>query len=230
MTRTRGFTLIELMIVVAIAGVLATLAYSYIRAGSRNATVGQAVSELQMRVDQLQFQALAEQTEHVLVIVDVRGNDASQCGTILSSGCAKVFDLRAPTVGWRLNAFDASSPGANVDTVVDQDLLGVSLKFWLPGSAASLPPPFNAFAATFKTFDPDLTASCPGSRRCIGYRFKANGQVLPEPPDPASPPSSAKNGHAFVLGSDLSGSTPGADQRGVLVATPSGIVRTFDVQ
>ena len=97
MTRSRGFTLIELMLVVALVGILAVIAIPTIRAGRRNATVAAVATGLQFRLEQLQFTALSEQQEHVLVVVDVPGNDAGQCGSIFSSGCGRVFDLRAPT-------------------------------------------------------------------------------------------------------------------------------------
>ena len=66
----------------------------------------------------------------------------------------------------------------------------------------------------FKTFDPTLTAACRGGRLCVAYRFRSSGKVSVEPPDPASPPAATKNGHALVLGSDLSADYGGADQRG----------------
>lgn len=229
MRTDRGFTLIELVIVMAIVGILAALSISWLRAGRRNADVASASYDLQMRIEQLQFVALSEQTEQLLVVVDVPGNDAAQCGTVLSAGCARVFHLRGPTSAWKLQDFDVTSPGANVGAIVDEDRLGAGVRFHLAATSATLPPPFTAFASTFKTFDPDLTATCPGNRRCVAYRFRANGRVSAEPPDPGSPPSATKNGHAFALGSELTGEYRGARQVGVLVAVPSGIVRTFAV-
>ncbi|HEX9402279.1 MAG TPA: prepilin-type N-terminal cleavage/methylation domain-containing protein [Anaeromyxobacter sp.] len=229
MVRHRGFTLIELAIVIAMVGILATLAYASMRAGQRNATANNVAFELQMRIEQLQFAALSEQTEHVLIVADAPGNDFSGCGAILTAGCARAFDVQGPTTTWRLSSFDVDAPGNEVARVVDELRLDRGVKLYLGATTATLPAPFNAFAATFKTFDPDLTAICPGNRRCVAYRFRTNGQVQVEPPDPASPPATAKSGHAFALGTDLTGQTRGAQQIGVLVAVPSGIVRTFDV-
>ena len=84
----------------------------------------------------------------MLVVADVPDNDASLCGTILSSGCARVFDLRSPTASWKLSDFDVDSPGTEVGAVVDEDRLGAGVKFYLPATAATLPVPFNALDAS----------------------------------------------------------------------------------
>ena len=41
--------------------------------------------------------------------------------------------------------------------------------------------------------------------------------------------STANTGHAFALGSELTGNYGGARQIGILVSSPAGIVRTFAV-
>jgi hypothetical protein len=210
-------------------GILAALVIPFLRAGVRNAAVGGAASEVQMRLEQLQFTALAEQRDHVLVIVDVPNNDPSSCGRFLTSACVRLFDLRAPAETWTLAGFDPDSPSDDVDSVVDEVRFGRGIKFYLRATAATLPIPFDGLSATFKTFDPALTATCTGARRCVGYRFLPNGQVAVELPDPTTPPPVRKSGHAIALGTDLSQVTRGAEQHGVLVAVPSGIVRSFAV-
>ena len=229
MRRNRGFTLIEMMIVVAVISILATLAFSWMRAARRNAGVAAISYELEMRVDQLPFVALSEQTDQLLVIADVPNNDAAECGSILSAGCARVFHLRGPAAAWRLQDFDVGAPGANVAAIVDEERLGQGVRFHLAAAGAALPSPFNAFSATFEVFDDDLVADCAGNRKCVAYRFRANGRVAAEPPDPAAPPTALKSGHAIALGSELTGEYRGARQVGVLVALPSGIARTFAV-
>jgi prepilin-type N-terminal cleavage/methylation domain-containing protein len=228
MRRQRGFTLIELMMAVAIFAVLAAIGITWSRASRRNAGVAATTAALQMRIEQLQYQALADQVDHVLVLLDVPNNDATQCGSILSSACARLYQVRNPNPSWKLQDFDVNAPGANVDAIVDDDRLGEGINFYLAGAAATLPVPFTTYSATFKVFDTDLVASCPGSRQCIAFRFKADGTVIPEPKDPSSPPGT-KTGHAFAIGSELTGTTGGARQLGVLVSSPAGVVRPFTV-
>lgn len=229
MRTRRGFTLVELMIVVAVAAILATVAGSYMIAARRNAGVQAASSGLQMRIEQLQYVALSQQTAQVLVIADVPDNDTRNCGSLLSSGCARVFHLRGPGAGWKLNEFDVEHPAANVDAVVDEDRLGQRVRFHLGGKDATLPKPYDAYGERLKVFDDDLLGTCRGSRRCLGFRFLPDGVVSIEFPDPDLASTRAKAGHALALGSELTGEYRGAQQAGLLVVVPSGITRTFPV-
>lgn len=234
MRTSRGFTLIELMIVVAVAGILATVAGSYMAAARRNATVTAAASGIQMRVEQLQYVALSQQTPQLLVVSDVLGNDTNNCGTLFSGGCARVFHLRGPSASWKLVDFDVDRPATQVDAVEDEDRLGTRIKFHLGARGATLPKPFDAYGSTLKVFDDDLVGTCKGTtsggnRKCVAFRFLPDGEVTIEFPDPTSATTAAKNGHAFALGSELTGEYRGAQQAGLLVAVPSGITRTFPV-
>jgi prepilin-type N-terminal cleavage/methylation domain-containing protein len=237
MRKGRGFTLIELAIVLAVVAILAAVTGSYMIASRRNAGVGGAATGVQMRIEQLQYLALSQQTTQLLVVADVPNNDATACGTIRSAACARVFHLRNPGSAWKLNDFDTDHPEINVDAVVDDERLGEGVRFHLPGTGATPPKPFDAYGTKLQVFDPDLLGNCKNGRKCVGYRFLSDGEVSLEYPDPSSASSALKAGSAFALGSELSRSSDGgvtsgyggAQQFGVLVAVPSGITRTFPV-
>ncbi|WP_242395108.1 prepilin-type N-terminal cleavage/methylation domain-containing protein [Anaeromyxobacter oryzisoli] len=236
--RQHGFTMIEIAVVLAIVAILAAAAYPIFRAATRNASVGATATELQMRLEGLPYKAMSDQRDYLFVLADTPNNDASQCGSIADAGCVRVFVLREPDATWTLASFDVSSPG-NGAKVVDEFRLGKGIHFYLPAATATpLPPPFDQIAtllsdgtSSLKTFDSDLTPTCPGARRCLAFRFRPGGAVELEPPDRSAPPSdlAAKNGHAFALGSDMDDQTRGADQRAVLVAVPSGLVKAYGV-
>jgi prepilin-type N-terminal cleavage/methylation domain-containing protein len=237
----RGFTLIEMAIVVAVVAVLAAVGGSYLVASRRNAGVAAAATGVQMRLEQLQYMALSEQTTQVLVVADVPNNSATACGTIRSAACARVFHLRNPNATWKLNDFDVDHAANNVDTVVDEERLGDGVRFHLAGVGAPIPKPFDAYGAQLQVFDPDVVGLCKTSgssdRKCVAFRFLPNGKVSLEYPDPSAASTALKSGTAFALGSELSRAPDGAAtsgyagalQQGVLIAVPSGITRSFPV-
>jgi prepilin-type N-terminal cleavage/methylation domain-containing protein len=241
--RQHGFTMIEIAVVLAIVAILAAAAYPIFRAASRNASVAATATELQMRLEGLPYKAMSDQRDYLFVLADTPNNDAAQCGSLADAGCVRVFVLRNPAATWRLSSFDVSSPGNDLDAqtgaVVDELRLGKGIHFYRPKTPTNfLPPPFDQIAtplpdgtSSLKTFDSELTPTCAGARRCLAFRFRPGGAVELEPPDRSAPPTdlAAKNGHAFALGSDMDDQTRGADQRAVLVAVPSGLVRAYGI-
>ena len=115
MRTSRGLTLLELVIAIAIIAILAAGSYGYSQAGARNASVGAAVFDLSLRAQSIRSLAMASGQEHLLVVADAPANDASGCTTFSTATCAKYFLLRQPTTTWTgatLATFDVAAPGS----------------------------------------------------------------------------------------------------------------------
>src|SRR5512139_1675310 len=102
MRRLRGFTLFEVVVVVAIIAIVAGMAVVGLRAARRNATVGGASFELVLKLEGLRTKALAEQRDHLAVLV---AGDGGACRLLRSEGCVRMFVLAAPTDAWTLEDF-----------------------------------------------------------------------------------------------------------------------------
>jgi prepilin-type N-terminal cleavage/methylation domain-containing protein len=220
MRRQRGFTLLEMMVTVAIIAIVAGVAFVGMRAARRNASVGGASFELVLKLQGLRTKALAEQRDLLAVLV---AGDGGACDLLRSAGCVRMFVLAAPASAWTLEDFSPASPGASLDAdagaVVDQIVLPRGLT--LHGAAAGMAgkPPF----ANVEAWDPELDATC-GSVRCVAFRFAANGEVRGETPDGTV---LRKPGHIVALATDLEGQSGAAERRAVLVSFPSGIVKSY---
>ena len=215
MTSKRAFSLIELMVVVAIIGVATVMTVAGFRAMASNSDLSGAVLELQARLLGLKAKALSEQRDHVLVLVD---GDGTGCRLYNAPGCVRYFIVAGPdAAAWSLNTFDPKKPGLNTEGLVDDGRFEKVL-FFPPPAPRFGPPPFG----TVRTFDPDYQGAC-GAAACVAFRFRANGEVYGEQPAPVP----QKNGNTLVFATVLEGQAAAADRRAVLVAFPSGIVKTF---
>jgi prepilin-type N-terminal cleavage/methylation domain-containing protein len=220
----RGFTLIEMAVVMAIIGLMATAAIAVVRAQRRNVHLRQASSELAMRTIGLRTTALAEGRNYLLVVVDAPGNDASSCSWKATGGCSRYFILSAPKTDWKLTDFDPASPGANA-SVSDIVILPPGARFYLQsGGYSPPPPPFSGVPV----FDPQFLAKCAGGgdHNCFAILFTMNGVTLPMLASGGAqqPPPT---GLAFLLGSDAELEGQGGDHRGVVIGFPTGVVKTW---
>jgi prepilin-type N-terminal cleavage/methylation domain-containing protein len=217
MRRKTGFTLIELMIVLAVVAVLAALSTSWVRAANRNASVSATASDLAIVLAGMRSYAMSEGQDYLLVVVDAPGSDARACGWWDTSHCAKYFVLASPKPTWTIGGFNPDSPGTEAN-VVRSEVMPRGIH--LDALATYAPPaPFDTVVVN----DPDLTATCVGGSKCFAVRFTLRGEAAPVY---ASGGTTPKIGYAFVLGTDLNVETKGAYRTGLLVSFPGGIVKT----
>lgn len=218
MKNRRGFTLVELMIVIAIIAILAAVTVAGMRSRKSSASLSSTVLVLQTQLQGLRAKALTEQRDHVFVIVNGDGTD---CSFFNAPGCTRWFVLADPDpVNWTFAAFDPASPGANVAEVVEREsLASVHLQPTATGRAG--PAPF----AKVQVFDPLYTRNtCGSAGLCAAIRFRANGDVTGELINPTDIPGRG-NAIAFVTDVELRG---GVGARSILlVGFPNGIVKTY---
>jgi hypothetical protein len=205
------------MLVVAILGILSAITYGVSRAAFRNASLGSTTFELSARLLGLKATAIAEQTDHLFVVIDAP--DAAACSWTAPAKCGRYFVLRNPSSTFTLATFDPSAPGALAE-YVDSDYLPAGVRFH-PNPPGAPPPPF----AGVPMFSSELTVT--SAPRRFAIRFVRDGTVTGEKAGSATGPWA---GYAFALTTTQLDETRAADRKGIVVAFPAGIVRTFSVQ
>lgn len=210
----RGFTLIELMVVVAILAIVATTVVMQGRSARQNAQIADGAYELALRIQGMRGRALADGRDHLLVVVDAQDRAACEHSRLV---CARYFHLVTRRgVAFDLAAFDPATPTAMADYDDDwSDFLPRGVRLDLAPTWV-FPAPFN----TVIPWDPAIRRICRGGRACFALRFTARGEVRPEPMPAATP-----RGFSFVL-EPVNRSTGAAERRAFLVTFPAGIMKT----
>jgi prepilin-type N-terminal cleavage/methylation domain-containing protein len=217
----RGFTLLEMMVVLAITAILAGIVVYQGRAARQNANLAGGAYMLALRIGGLKARAMSEGREHVLVIADTASpEDCKQ----REESCGRILVLRDPVPTFRDVFLSSYNPDPPITGGEYLDELGAAFlprntRFDL-ASTWRPPPPFNGVTA----WNPSVVATCSGGRRCFAIRFRPNGDVLPVVPDGAAIPA----GFAFVVRPHDLG-PGGASRRGIFVSFPAGLVRTAEL-
>ncbi len=214
MRRRSGFTLIELAVAVAIAGIIAAAALAFWQNAVKGAASGDAAFDIGARLESMRAAAMRDGNTWVAVVVDAVGNDPSKCGFMNRFACAATCVLRDVQTGFDIATFKPGLP-SKAAILDDCTFYGNGVRFQLT-SAPVPPPPFN----TLTVNDPALVQTISG-RRTLGVRFEPSGEVKAELPGGAT---TAATGVALAIGSNA---VAGAAQREVVVTFPFGMVRTF---
>ena len=211
--RPRGFTLIELVIVIALMAIVTATAVVSLRAARRNAQVGGMSFELVLKLQGLKTKALAEQRDHLAGVHAGDGGPAGCSRPTAASGSSSSPPRR--TTGRSRGSLRPRRTRTSTRPPASWSRRFVFPKgTTLHGGAAGMAgkAPFT----NVSTWDAALDGSC-GGFRCVAFRFTRTGEVRGETPDGTV---LRKPGHIVALATDLEGQTHGAERRAILVSVP----------
>jgi prepilin-type N-terminal cleavage/methylation domain-containing protein len=217
MRTNRGFTLLEVVVTLAVIAIASSVGYVGLRAATRNAGVSGAAYDATLRLQGLRAKALGDGVDLYAVLLDAKDNDARGCGILASDSCTQLFVLKDVVAGFDVTQLAAGTI-ANA-ALVDRFDFAKGIRFAHSRDGVAAAPPFD----TVTVFDPDLTKSA-GSRTYCAFQFTRGGDVKPLFFGGTVP--TGKAGYAFALGNELS-DEPAGEKKGVLVGFPSGIVRSL---
>jgi len=217
MKRQGGFTLIELVIVVAIIAALAAMAFAIPRWRVRNASVDASAAEMVVRLAGLRSTALTDGVDRIFVFADAdpsAGRDAT------------AFILSNPGPTWTLAGFNPAQPSLNLGAggAVDETVLPRNLRRLTTASGFAPRPLHEA-----RLNDSQMLGSC-GSVGCFAIRYTGDGEVWGEKPDGSLYGRQAPDapGFGFVLArAEDDGSSPAAKRRAVVIGFPTGVVKSY---
>jgi prepilin-type N-terminal cleavage/methylation domain-containing protein len=212
--KIHGFTMLEVMVVVVIIGILATLTVQYGRSAKQAGDLASVAWELSIRASALRARAMSANKDFVLVLVDTA--DPAGCQSdLMKCGKAVVFSSPKPT--FAISGFNPDPPYATVD--YEEELRLPRNSQFDTTSVWTAPAPFASVTA----MDSGILTTCTGGRKCFALRFRLDGLVEPVLPGAALTPPRA--GFAFLL-RPVFGESGAAERRALFVSFPTGIVKT----